>query len=176
MNRFLLKLSWRFSPSRVISRMDSSFSNDSRSTKKSQNSRRSRDENSKSYRDTESLPSENYDHKGRSRRRHEDEISSDFRSTSRSESGKDFLSTDDGKLFVKFFSIELFIGSILKDFFWIINEKHFLIFRTVWSHFWILEKKYFDPPKIGNDLGGVSSWCFTTLLVIGFHGSWVMAR
>ena len=102
--------------------MDSSFSNDSRSTKKSQNSRRSRDqkprdENSRSYRDTESLPSENYDHKGRSRRRHEDEISSDFRSTSRSESGKDFLSTDDGKLFVKFFLIELFIGSILKDFF-----------------------------------------------------------
>jgi len=102
--------------------MDSSFSNDSRSTKKSQNSQRSRDqksrdENSRSYRDTESLPSENYDRKGRSRRRHEDEISSDFRSTSRSESGKDFLSTDDGKLFVKFFLIELFIGSILKDFF-----------------------------------------------------------
>ena len=125
MSRFLLKLSSRFSPSQVISRMDSSFSNDSRSTKKSQNSQvsrdlnsqRSRDQNSRSYRDTESLPSENYDRKGRSRRRYEDEISSDFRSTSRSESGKDFLSTDDGKLFVKFFSIELFIGSILKDFF-----------------------------------------------------------
>ena len=100
--------------------MDSSFSNDSRSTKKSQNSQRdqkSRDESSRSHRDTESLPSENYDRKKRSRRRHEDEISSDFRSTSRSESGKDFLSTDESKLFVKLSSIELFIGSILKDFF-----------------------------------------------------------
>ena len=89
--------------------MDSSFSNDSRSTKKSQNSQisrdqnsqRSRDQNSRSHRDTESLPSENYDRKGRSRRRREDEISSDFRSTSRSESGTAFLSTDDGKTLCK---------------------------------------------------------------------------
>ena len=84
--------------------MDSSFSTDSRSTKKSRNSQRdqkSRDESSRSHRDTESLPSENYDRKGRSRRRYEDEISSDFRSTSRSESGKDFLSTDEGKALCK---------------------------------------------------------------------------